>query len=89
MMFGRLPKYLASQIIPLVVLVPEIPLDATLIFEVELVACWPRKGSSVASALDERVRLDELKRQREMAAAQKEEEKTKCEEAKAVVLLVF
>ncbi|KAF5819275.1 putative peptidylprolyl isomerase [Helianthus annuus] len=62
---------------------------ATLIFEVELVVCRPRKGSSVASALDEGARLDELKRQREMAAAQKEEEKKKCEEAKAAVLLVF
>ncbi|KAF5819250.1 putative peptidylprolyl isomerase [Helianthus annuus] len=46
--------------------------SATLIFEVELVACRPRKGSRVASALDEGARLDELKRQREMAAAQKE-----------------
>ncbi|MFS7894587.1 putative peptidylprolyl isomerase transcription factor C2H2 family [Helianthus anomalus] len=37
---------------------------ATLIFEVELVACRPRKGSSVASALDERVAsaLDERAR---------------------------
>lgn len=62
---------------------PEIPPDATLVFEVELLACRPRKGSSVASASDERARLDELKRQRELAAAQKEEEKKKREEAKA------
>ncbi|XP_021999355.1 peptidyl-prolyl cis-trans isomerase FKBP20-1 isoform X1 [Helianthus annuus] len=61
-------------------------LDATLIFEVELVACRPRKGSRVANATDERARLDELKRQREMVAAQKEEEKMKCEEAKAAVV---
>ncbi|KAJ0467386.1 putative peptidylprolyl isomerase [Helianthus annuus] len=32
--------------------------SATLIFEVELVACGPRKGSRVANAIDERARLD-------------------------------
>ncbi|KAJ0463370.1 putative peptidylprolyl isomerase [Helianthus annuus] len=65
---------------------PDIPPDATLIFEVELVTCRPRKGSRVANATDERARLDELKRQREMVAAQKEEEKMKCEVAKAAVV---
>ncbi|KAK3031906.1 hypothetical protein RJ639_036702 [Escallonia herrerae] len=62
---------------------PDIPPDATLIFEVQLVACRPRKGSSLESVSDERARLEELKRQRENAAAVKEEEKKKREEAKA------
>ncbi|KAG6734855.1 hypothetical protein I3843_01G280800 [Carya illinoinensis] len=62
---------------------PDIPPDATLIFEVQLVACRPRKGSSLGSASEERTRLEELKRQRELAAATKEEEKKKREDAKA------
>ncbi|XP_025980072.2 peptidyl-prolyl cis-trans isomerase FKBP20 isoform X1 [Glycine max] len=63
---------------------PDIPPDAQLVFEVELVACRPRKGSSLGSVSEERARLDELKKQRELAAAAKEEEKKKREEAKAV-----
>ncbi|GMP23066.1 hypothetical protein CsSME_00000808 [Camellia sinensis var. sinensis] len=43
----------------------------------------PRKGSSLSSASDERARLEELKKQREIAAAMKEEEKKRREEAKA------
>ncbi|XP_057475535.1 peptidyl-prolyl cis-trans isomerase FKBP20-1 [Actinidia eriantha] len=62
---------------------PDIPPGATLIFEIELVACRPRKGSTVNSVSDEKARLDELKKQREMAAAKKEDEKKKREEAKA------
>ncbi|KAK8936285.1 Peptidyl-prolyl cis-trans isomerase FKBP20-1 [Platanthera zijinensis] len=62
---------------------PEIPPDSTLIFEVELVACRPRKGASAGSVSDEKARLEELKRQREIAAAFKDEEKKKREEAKA------
>ncbi|KAF7149454.1 hypothetical protein RHSIM_Rhsim03G0135800 [Rhododendron simsii] len=56
---------------------------ATLVFEVELVACRPPKGSSLNSVSDEKARLQELKKQREIAAAVKEEEKKRREEAKA------
>ncbi|KAM0072538.1 putative peptidylprolyl isomerase [Helianthus debilis subsp. tardiflorus] len=48
---------------------PDIPPDTTLIFEVELVACRPRKGSRIANVTYARARLVELKKQREMAVA--------------------
>ncbi|GLJ21586.1 hypothetical protein SUGI_0400680 [Cryptomeria japonica] len=62
---------------------PDIPEDATLIFEIELIACKPRKGSTLGSVSDEKARLEELKKQREITAANKEEEKKRREEAKA------
>ncbi|VFQ88386.1 unnamed protein product [Cuscuta campestris] len=37
---------------------PDIPPEATLVFEVELAACKPRKGASLGSLSDERTRLD-------------------------------
>ncbi|KAG1337855.1 Peptidylprolyl isomerase [Cocos nucifera] len=43
----------------------------------------PRKGASLGSVSDEKARLEELKKQREMTAALKEEEKKRREEAKA------
>ncbi|XP_020583744.1 peptidyl-prolyl cis-trans isomerase FKBP20-1 [Phalaenopsis equestris] len=65
---------------------PEIPPGATLIFEVELVACRPIKGASIGGVSDEMARLEEVKRQREIAAGLKEEEKKKREEAKAAAV---
>ncbi|KAJ3703320.1 hypothetical protein LUZ61_007025 [Rhynchospora tenuis] len=68
---------------------PEIPPDSTLVFEVELVNCRPRKGSSISTVSDEKASVTfvqlkrELKKQREMVAKSKEEEKKKREEAKA------
>lgn len=62
---------------------PEIPGDATLVFEVELLACKPRKGSTMNSVATEKAKLEELRKLREEAGAKKEEEKKKREEAKA------
>lgn len=62
---------------------PDIPRDATLVFEIELLACKPRKGSTLDSMAAEKSKLEELRKQREAAGARKEEEKKKREEAKA------
>lgn len=62
---------------------PEIPGDATLVFEVELLACKPRKGSTLDSVAAEKAKLEQLRKLREEAGAKKEEEKKKREEAKA------
>eukprot|EP00249_Psilotum_nudum_P000943 c13158_g1_i1 orf=313-888(-) len=62
---------------------PDIPEDATLVFEMELLGCKPRKGSTLDSMATEKAKLEELRKQREEVAAKKEEEKKKREEAKA------
>eukprot|EP00245_Coleochaete_scutata_P015842 TRINITY_DN71_c0_g1_i1.p1 TRINITY_DN71_c0_g1~~TRINITY_DN71_c0_g1_i1.p1 ORF type:complete len:188 (+),score=47.94 TRINITY_DN71_c0_g1_i1:113-676(+) len=62
---------------------PKIPAGAALVFEVELLDVKPPKGSTVSRVTEERAKLDEVRKERELAAAQREEEKKRREEAKA------
>lgn len=62
---------------------PEIPPGADLEFEVELVAVRPPKSGAASGGADDKSRLDEVRRERELQAAKKEEEKRKREEAKS------
>ncbi|CAM6015215.1 unnamed protein product [Sphagnum balticum] len=62
---------------------PEIPPGATLVFEVELLAARPPKGSTLNSVAAEKAKLEMIRKERDIGAAKKEEDKKKREEAKA------
>lgn len=62
---------------------PEIPGGATLVFEIELLGARPPKGSTLDSVAAEKAKLEEVRKERDLAAVKKEEDKKKREEAKA------
>lgn len=62
---------------------PEIPSGATLVFEIELLGARPPRGSTLDSVAAEKAKLEEVRKERDLAAVKKEEEKKKREEAKA------
>ena len=61
----KVHRQVFTSVVLLVVLVTlycvRISCSATLIFEVELVSCNPRKGSSLGSVSEERARLEYVK----------------------------
>lgn len=52
-------------------------------FEVELLAARPPKGSTLNSVAAEKAKLEMIRKERDIGAAKKEEDKKKREEAKA------
>ncbi|XP_024397628.1 peptidyl-prolyl cis-trans isomerase FKBP20-1 [Physcomitrium patens] len=62
---------------------PVIPPGATLVFEIELLSARPPRGSTLDSVAAEKAKLEEVRKERDLAAAKKEEDKKKREEAKA------